>query len=107
MKVSRLLLVIGLCGLAGLVRALQPAPVDPAERTQTTYYAGGQVRSTGSFRDGRREGPSQAFYPDGSKKAEGLYENGQMSGEWSFWLPNGELDAEHSGRYARGERSQL
>lgn len=105
MNLTRLLLVVGLCSLAGLVRALQAPAADPAQRTQTTYYASGQMRTHGTFRDGHREGPCQSFYPDGSKQSEGAYEHGKMSGPWSFWLPSGELDPERSGQYAGGVRS--
>lgn len=105
MKLSRVLLVVGLCGTAGLVRALQSPEGDPQLRTQSTYYASGQVRTQGTFRDGRRDGPAQAFYPDGSKQSEGAYLDGQMDGPWSFWLPNGELDRERTGHYAGGVRA--
>lgn len=105
MKVSRIFLVLGLCGLAGLVHKLQASQPDPVQRAQTTYYATGQIRTEGYYRDGRRDGPSQAYYADGRKMAEGKYEDGQMSGSWSFWLPNGELDPERSGQYSSGVRT--
>ena len=71
-------------------------------RSQTTYFANGQVDTECSVRDGVREGIARRFYSDGTKQAEGSYAAGKMEGEWTFWRRDGSLDAERSGLYAGG-----
>jgi len=73
-------------------------------RSQTTYFANGQIDTECSVKDGLREGISRRFYSDGSKMSEGSYAAGKMEGEWTFWHRDGSLDPERSGTYAAGEK---
>ena len=103
MKLPALLLVAaaGTAAAFGTFRSKEGA----AEiRSQTTYFANGQIDTECSVRDGQRDGPCRRFYADGSKMAEGRYADGKMVGEWTFWLRDGALDAERSGSYADGAK---
>lgn len=73
-------------------------------RSQTTYFANGQIDTECAVKDGQRDGLCQRFYADGTKMAEGSYAAGKMEGEWSFWRRDGSLDAERSGTYASGDK---
>lgn len=71
-------------------------------RSQTTYFANGQIDTECALRENQRDGICRRFYSDGSKMAEGSYSAGRMEGEWTYWRRDGELDVERSGTYAGG-----
>lgn len=82
---------------------------------ETGYYADGQKRIEGEFKDGKRdgkwtywfangnkwsearykndirEGKSTVWHENGKKYFEGQYRNGERHGNWRFWKENGEL----------------
>lgn len=103
MKLPALILVAtaGTAASFGVFRS--DGGTDPI-RTQTTYFANGQVDTECALREGQRDGICRRFHPDGSKMSEGSYAAGKMEGEWTFWRRDGSLDAERSGTYAAGEK---
>jgi antitoxin component YwqK of YwqJK toxin-antitoxin module len=100
-----MILLAGVAGLTVSVRALEGARGTEETRSQTTYYANGQVETECAIRDGHREGECRRFSADGRKLAEGSYAAGRMEGPWTFWLPDGSIDLERSGRYEAGVRA--
>jgi len=100
-KLPTLLLVVA-AGAALSLGALRSGNRTGEIRSQTTYFANGQIDTECELEDGRRDGICRRFYSDGSKLAEGSYSAGKMEGEWTFWRHDGELDAERSGTYAGG-----
>ena len=105
MKTPLVVLLAALAGGTLAVRALRADPDAQGPRSQTTYYANGQVESECPTRGGQREGTCTRYYPDGSKMSEGDYVAGRMEGRWTFWRKDGSVDAERSGLYASGERT--
>ena len=98
------LILVATVGAAASFGVFRTAGGTETVRTQTTYFANGQVDTECSVQDGVREGPSRRFYSDGSRMAEGSYAAGKMEGEWTFWRRDGSLDAERSGLYAGGTK---
>ena len=101
MKLPALVLVT-LAGTAASLGVFRSKGGADEPRSQTTYYANGQIDTEWAVQGGQRDGPCRRFYPDGSKLAEGSYAAGKMEGEWSFWLRDGARDAERSGSYSAG-----
>tara|TARA_Y100000589_G_scaffold49481_1_gene41218 strand:- start:465 stop:956 length:492 start_codon:yes stop_codon:yes gene_type:complete len=58
---------------------------------EETYWANGNVRSIGSFKDGDKEGEWKYYNENGELAAIGLYEDGDKEGEWKYYHKNGEL----------------
>ncbi len=106
MKTPALVLLTALAGLTVAVRALNKNPEDAASRSQSTYYANGQVEMECATNAGKREGLCRRFYSDGRKMAEGNYAAGLMEGAWTFWLEDGSVDVARSGRYVSGDRTE-
>jgi len=55
----------------------------------------------GSFQNGKREGPWEAFYQNGQLRFMGNYENGKMEGPWEGYSENGLLH--FKGKYKNGK----
>ncbi len=104
MRTPALLLLAGLAALTVSVRAFSGGGDAPESRTQTTYYANGQVDTECETREGRREGRCTHYSPDGKKLSEGAFVGGRMQGSWTFWREDASVDAERSGTYVDGER---
>jgi antitoxin component YwqK of YwqJK toxin-antitoxin module len=67
------------------------------EVTAAYTYQKGIVIAEGIVDDeGVRDGPWKEFYADGQLRAEGLYRNGNRIGKWRFYHPNGNLEQEGS-----------
>lgn len=101
MKLPALLLVVA-AGAVLSLGALRSRNETGEIRSQTTYFANGQIDTECELENGVREGICRKFYSDGRRMAVGRYSAGKMEGEWSFWRRDGELDAERSGTYAGG-----
>ena len=102
-KLSSVLFVAA-AAIAGSLATFGSRQASEEPRTQTSYYANGQLETECELKDGRREGACRRFYADGSKLAEGRFEDGKMQGEWTFWRRDGQLDAERSGTFEDGEK---
>jgi antitoxin component YwqK of YwqJK toxin-antitoxin module len=96
------LLIVAAAVAAVAFGALRSGGGGDEMRSQTTYFANGQVDTECELHDGQREGTCRKFYSDGTKLAEGRYSAGKMEGEWTFWRRGGEIDAERSGTYVAG-----
>lgn len=55
------------------------------------YYLNGQLRSKGSYVDGKREGYWGFYYDDGVLESKGRYVDGKRYGCWEWYWTNGEL----------------
>lgn len=103
MKLSIVLLVLGLSGLAAGATTFVRASIQTEADVHETYYANGQVRSRSSARpDG--EAWVERWHANGTKQAEGALVGGRMHGDWQFWTPDGALDAERSGIFHAGTK---
>lgn len=81
---------------------------------KTGYYESGQVKFTGTYKDGVAEGIHREFSPDGKVMAAKIYVEGiltgegiidtigRQQGEWKEYHPNGELKSK--GEYLNGKR---
>ncbi|MFN0009178.1 MAG: toxin-antitoxin system YwqK family antitoxin [Planctomycetota bacterium] len=103
MKLPALLLVVA-AGAVLSLGALRSGNGTGEIRSQTTYFANGQIDTECTLKNNQRDGICRRFYSDGSKLAEGSYAAGKMVGEWTFWRRDGELDAERSGTYVGGAK---
>lgn len=64
------------------------------------YYAGGQVRLEGGYKDDKRDGPWKFYFPDGKLEQTGSYLNGMENGLWTWYFENGTCRREEN--YFRG-----
>ena len=94
---------------------LVPNPPELAHLdTKTTYYEGGIIRTTGTYKKGIPEGAFREFSPEGKITAAKVYKEGNLVGEgiydeadkeqgpWKEYYPTGQLKAE--GNYSNGKR---
>src|SRR5690606_23799157 len=56
----------------------------------TYWYANGQKKTEGAFKDDKKEGPWTYWYVNGQKESEGAYKNGKREGPWTAWYENGQ-----------------
>jgi antitoxin component YwqK of YwqJK toxin-antitoxin module len=64
-------------------------------------YMGDQLVSEGMVNEvGALEGPWVEYYADGEKRAEGSYKEGKKDGDWTFYHRGGKI--EQKGRFANG-----
>jgi hypothetical protein len=80
---------------------VDPKKVDQAYPSCTTSLA-----ARGEFRDGDRVGTWEFWFPGGELRARGSFVDGKMDGEWVVWSSPGVRDAEHSGTYSLGVKSE-
>ncbi len=55
----------------------------------TSYFLDGKVQSTGTFKDGKRVGPSKVYHENGQLWMDGRYHNDRKCGEWIFYDEQG------------------
>ena len=48
------------------------------------WYRTGQVKSNGSYKDGKEEGEWEYWYSNGQLESKGKYKNGNREGEWIY-----------------------
>lgn len=53
------------------------------------WFADGQRKAAGEYRDGRKHGVWKTFYDDGKPRAEEHWVKGQPSGTWTTWFADG------------------
>ncbi len=56
-------------------------------------------RSTGQYKDGRKEGKWTWWYRNGKRRSVGAYEGDQRTGAWTIWYDNGQKN--EAGRFAK------
>lgn len=59
------------------------------DSTDSIHYPNGQLKSYGSFVDGRAEGTWSWWFENGNKMSEGTFVDGNRNGEWITWFENG------------------
>lgn len=70
--------------------------------SKARIYMGDQLVSEGLVNDvGALEGPWTEYYATGEKRAEGAYKEGKRDGDWVFYHRSGQV--EQRGRYANGK----
>lgn len=60
----------------------------------TRSYSNGMRKESGSYKDGRLNGPHTTWYRNGQKKSEGAYKAGKQNGLWKLWHDDGRKQAE-------------
>ena len=74
---------------------------EKGDATSASIYAGDQLISEGAVNDvGAMEGEWTEYYATGEKRAAGTYRNGRRDGEWNFFHRNGTI--EQKGKYQNG-----
>jgi len=76
------------------------------DEVQTLWYPSGQVKSRAEVEDGVREGPATEWFANGQERASGAYHDGLREGPWIFHTEDGAIDAERSGDYRAGVRTE-
>lgn len=97
-----------LCGVLGstlyLCGWLPGASREVSGDAVVHYHGNGRNKSWIEYVDGRREGAASEWYASGQLREQGLYREDRRDGRWTFWLADGTVDAARSGLYDRGER---
>ena len=68
--------------------------VSTHDHTYPRHYAGGGPKETGTYKNGRLNGPHTTYYRNGQKKSEGVYKAGKQNGLWKMWHDDGQKQAE-------------
>ena len=68
--------------------------VSTHDHTYHRHYAGGGPKETGTYKNGRLNGPHTTWYRNGQKKSEGAYKAGKQNGLWKRWHDDGQKQAE-------------
>ena len=55
------------------------------------YFADGKIQSQGAFKEGKRNGLAKVYFPNGQLRYEGQYENNKEIGHWKFYNEEGKL----------------
>jgi antitoxin component YwqK of YwqJK toxin-antitoxin module len=55
------------------------------------YHPNGQLRSKGTSKDGKLDGPWVSYYDNGQLNRKGNYKDGKKDGLWVFYGENGQL----------------
>ena len=98
---------IGLVGVAlllGGASGISWGSAAAADEVQTTYYPSGQVQSSSTRIKGQREGAASEWYADGQQRCSGEYRDGLREGAWVFFKTDGSIDNERTGSYVQGKR---
>ena len=67
-----------------------------------SYWDNGQVFRTGTFKDGKEDGPFVGYYKNGQLRNKGTYEDGKMDGPWVSYYKNGRLG--YKGTFKDGKK---
>jgi hypothetical protein len=62
----------------------------------TVWYPGGQLRSQGTWHNGKKDGPFTHWHPNGQKAKEVHYARGLAEGAYRQWDDQGRLEREES-----------
>ena len=64
------------------------------EGLETSYYANGQIKEEGNYKDGKKDGLWKYWDENGKLRYEKNYKDGERDGLWKEWFKNGQLTAE-------------
>lgn len=64
---------------------------DTLDGLRLIFYQTGDTQIVETYRNGKFEGPFNAYYPSGQLELEGQYENDAMTGRWKRYYDSGEL----------------
>ena len=70
---------------------------------ETDYYANGNMKLDGTYKDGKRDGQWTYWYENGAKWSEGSFREGKNDGKRLTYFPNGKL--RYEAYYKEGERT--
>lgn len=79
-------------------------PLDANDRRQGKWqyvYETGEVKSEGSYKDGKKTGEWVFYYPDKKTEQRGRYASDRPTGDWKWYYPTGKLWREEI--YERGK----
>lgn len=96
--------LVGLALLLGGATGLSWGTAEAADDVQTTYYPNGQMQSRSTRVEGAREGPAGEWYANGQERCTGEYRNGVREGAWVFFNADGSIDQARTGNYLQGQR---
>jgi antitoxin component YwqK of YwqJK toxin-antitoxin module len=54
-----------------------------------TFYDNGQLRDSGAYKMGRKDGPWKSWYKNGNLESMGAYARDAQEGEWEYYRENG------------------
>ena len=60
------------------------------------YYASGQVRVTGNYKDGKQHGAYEGYYDEGELQFKGFFNDGEKDRVWETYYKNGQLEKKES-----------
>ena len=63
------------------------------------YHLNGQLRSKGTFKDGKSDGPWVIYHDNGQLAGKVTFKDGKRDGPWVGYLPDGTVWEEHTGTY--------
>jgi antitoxin component YwqK of YwqJK toxin-antitoxin module len=78
--------------------------IDPAGLEQgpwKEFYEGGQLKSEGSYNNGKKDGPWKYYFEDGKQEQIGAYINGKPDGPWKWYYQSGKILREEN--YQKGK----
>ncbi len=57
---------------------------------EATFYPGGEIKTAGKYKDGKRQGTWSSWYENGELRSEAIYEKGERNGQYKVWYENGQ-----------------
>ena len=69
----------------------------------TYWHANGQMKETGTYVNGEKDGQWTEWYDNGQVKIKESYKDNQKNGKWLLWYENGQIKTE--GDYINNKKS--
>ena len=76
-----------------------------ANGTYEIYYDNGQLKTIGTFKDGKKDGLFEEYYENGQLQGRGTYKDWKRDGLWEYYHENGQL--QYKGTYKDGRQEGL
>ncbi len=76
-----------------------------AEGTYQSWYENANLKDSGNYTRGRKNGPWKSWYDSGSPESAGSYNNNQPDGEWDWYYENGKPSTKEI--YSKGKIIKL
>tara|TARA_B100001057_G_scaffold387145_1_gene394262 strand:+ start:110 stop:514 length:405 start_codon:yes stop_codon:yes gene_type:complete len=70
--------------------------IDDEIKFWETRYGNGQLRSKGSYKDGKNDGPWESYYENGQLFSKTYHKDGKKDGTWEYYHENGQLERKTS-----------
>ncbi len=78
----------------GRLASFRPSGEEERHGPSIEWYANGQKRMQGHFRNGREQGEFSWWFETGQRQIGGSYLDGARQGSWRWWHANGQLAVE-------------